>query len=99
MAQWNIQTQDYLNQERSLFEVIGVASSDGNPISYSNPFPVSLGSSNITIIGDISIPGIVTVTSTIDKPIHNHITEVGSTGILSTRYLPIGIGTQDLNLS
>ncbi len=29
MAQWNIQTQDYLNQERSLFEVNGVATRDG----------------------------------------------------------------------
>jgi hypothetical protein len=41
MAQWNITTQDYLNQERSLFEVVGVASSDGQIISDQNPFPVT----------------------------------------------------------
>jgi len=41
MAQWNIQIQDYLNQERSLFEVVGVASSDGQIISIENPFPVT----------------------------------------------------------
>ena len=41
MAQWNITTQDYLNQERSLFEVVGVASSDGQIISSQNPFPVT----------------------------------------------------------
>ena len=41
MAQWNITTQDYLNQERSLFEVVGVASSDGQIISAQNPFPVT----------------------------------------------------------
>ena len=41
MAQWNITTQDYLNQERSLFEVVGVASSDGQVISLQNPFPVT----------------------------------------------------------
>ena len=41
MAQWNITTQDYLNQERSLFEVVGVASSDGQVISIQNPFPVT----------------------------------------------------------
>jgi hypothetical protein len=41
MAQWNITTQDYLNQERSLFEVVGVASSDGQVISLTNPFPVT----------------------------------------------------------
>lgn len=41
MAIWNITTQDYLNQERSLFEVVGVASSDGQVICAQNPFPVT----------------------------------------------------------
>jgi len=93
MAQWNKNTQDFLNQERSLFEVVGVASSDGQIISPQNPFPVSLGSSNITINGDITIPGIVTVTSSADNPIHNHIVEVGTGGTLTTPYLPVGIST------
>ena len=99
MAQWNIQTQDYLNQERSLFEVVGVASSDGQVISYQNPFPVSLGSSNITINGDITIPGIVTVTSTPENPIHSHLVEVGTSSTLTTPYMPIGVGLTNLNLS
>ena len=52
MAQWNITTQDYLNQERSLFEVVGVASSDGQIISAQNPFPVTgtLGISSETVV-------------------------------------------------
>ena len=52
MAQWNITTQDYLNQERSLFEVVGVASSDGQIISHQNPFPVTgtVGISSDTLI-------------------------------------------------
>jgi hypothetical protein len=52
MAQWNITTQDYLNQERSLFEVVGVASSDGRIISSQNPFPVTgtVGISSETLI-------------------------------------------------
>jgi hypothetical protein len=52
MAQWNITTQDYLNQERSLFEVVGVASSDGRIISPQNPFPVTgtVGISSETLI-------------------------------------------------
>jgi hypothetical protein len=52
MAQWNITTQDYLNQERSLFEVVGVASSDGQIISPQNPFPVTgtVGISSETLI-------------------------------------------------
>jgi hypothetical protein len=93
MAQWNKVEQDYLNQERSLFEVNMIATKDGSPVSFENPFPVSLGSSNITINGDISIPGIVTVTSTPDNPIHNHIVEVGTGGTLTTPYLPVGIST------
>jgi hypothetical protein len=99
MAQWNITTQDYLNQERSLFEVVGVASSDGQVISYQNPFPVSLGSSSITINGSVNIPGIVTVSSSPQNPVHNHITEVGTSDILNVPYLPVGIGTTNLNLS
>ena len=52
MAQWNITTQDYLNQERSLFEVVGVASSDGQIISVQNPFPVTgtIGISSETVV-------------------------------------------------
>ena len=55
MAQWNKVNQDFLNQERSLFEVPMIATKDGNPVSFENPFPVSLGSSNITITGDVNI--------------------------------------------
>jgi hypothetical protein len=62
-------------------------------VSTTNPFPVSLGSSNITINGNITIPGIVTVTSTPDNPVHNHIVEVGTGGTLTTPYLPVGIST------
>jgi len=93
MAQWNKSTGDFLDQQRSLFEVVGVASSDGQIISPQNPFPVSLGSSNITINGDITIPGIVSVTSSPDNPIHNHIVEVGTGGTLTVPYLPVGIST------
>ena len=44
MAQWNIQTQDYLNQERSLFEVNGVATRDGKIVDNYNRFPVTINS-------------------------------------------------------
>ena len=93
MAQWNKNEQDYLNQERSLFEVFNVATKDGQQVSIDNPFPVSLGSSSITIIGDITIPGIVSVTSSPENPIHNHIVEVGTGGTLTVPYLPVGIST------
>ena len=42
MAQWNKNEQDYLNQERSLFEVNGVATRDGRIVDNINKFPVSV---------------------------------------------------------
>lgn len=99
MAQFNKVSQDFLDQERSLFEVNMIANKNGQVVTVDNPFPVSLGSSNITINGDITIPGIVTVTSSPQNPVHNHITEVGISSILTTPYLPVGVGTVNLNLS
>ena len=71
------------------------------PISYSNPLPVSLGSSNITITGDVNVGTTVSVTSTPENPVHIHITEVGSSGILQDEgvpYLPVGVGTVNIGL-
>ena len=103
MAQFNKNTQDFLNQERSLFEVPMIANKNGEVVSYDNPFPVSLGSSSITINGDITIPTTVSVASSPANPVHTHITQIGSSGLLedeSIPYMPIGIGTaQNLNLS
>ncbi|QPX48174.1 virion structural protein [Synechococcus phage S-SRM01] len=42
MAQWNKNEQDYLNQERTLFEVNGVATRDGHIVDEYNPFPVTI---------------------------------------------------------
>ncbi len=42
MAQWNKKTQDFLDQERSLFEVNGVATRDGRIVDNINRFPVSV---------------------------------------------------------
>ena len=44
MAQWNKNEQDYLNQERTLFEVNGVATRDGKIVDEYNRFPVSINS-------------------------------------------------------
>jgi len=72
MAQWNIQIQDYLNQERSLFEVFNVATSDGEQVTFDNPFPVSLGSSNITINGEVVIPGSIEISNDEGNPLPTH---------------------------
>ncbi len=41
MAQFNKNTQDFLNQERTLFEVNMVANKNGEIVSTTNPFPVT----------------------------------------------------------
>jgi hypothetical protein len=41
MAIWNKVDQDYLNQERSLFEVFNVATRNGEQVTIDNPFPVT----------------------------------------------------------
>ena len=99
MAQFNKNTQDFLNQERSLFEVPMIANKNGEVVTFDNPFPVSLGSSTITINGDITIPATISVASSEANPVHTHITEVGITSIITTPYLPVGVGTVNLNLS
>jgi hypothetical protein len=63
---------------------------NGDIISVTNPLPVSLGSSNINIIGSITIPTTVNVASSPENPVHNHITEVGTSGLLTVPYMPIG---------
>jgi hypothetical protein len=59
------------------------------------PIPVTLGSDTITITGDVNVGTTVTVDSTPESPVHTHITEVGTSGLLSTAYLPVG-GTVEL---
>jgi hypothetical protein len=53
---------------------------------------------DITITGDVTIPGTVTVSSTPEDPVHTHITEIGTSGILDVPYMPIG-GTVDANVT
>jgi hypothetical protein len=72
------------------YETHGLVTSDGAPVTTQNPLPVTIGSDNITITGDVNIVDTVSVNSTPEDPVHNHITEVGTSGILTTDYLPIG---------
>jgi hypothetical protein len=61
----------------------------GSIVTLLNPLPVTLGSANITVIGNTNIIDTVTVTSTPEDPVHTHITEVGTSGILAVPYMPI----------
>jgi len=60
-------------------------------VTVSNPLPVSIaGGGNISIYGNTNIIDTVTVSSTPENPVHVHLTEVGTSGQLTTPYLPIG---------
>ena len=50
---------------------------------------VNLGSNAFVISGNVLIPGIVQVFSDPDNPIHNHTTEVGTSGNLQVPWLPV----------
>jgi len=51
-------------------------------VTISNPLPVTLGSANITIIGNTNIIDTVTVNSSPEDPVHVHLTEIGTSGNL-----------------
>lgn len=72
------------------YETHSLVTSDGAAVSTGNPLPVTLGSDSITITGDVNLVDTVSVTSTEEDPVHTHITEVGTSGILDVAYLPIG---------
>jgi hypothetical protein len=52
MAQFNKSTQDFLNQERTLFEVNMIANKNGEVVTTTNPFPVTgtVGISSDTVV-------------------------------------------------
>ena len=62
-------------------------------VSTTNPLPVTLGSENITITGNVNFVDTVNVASSPENPVHVHITEIGSSGNLVANgfaYMPIG---------
>jgi len=89
MAQYNANTSSFLGQTKTLFEVNMLATESGQPVTNTNPLPVTLGSNNITITGNVNVGTTVQVSSTPENPVHSHITEVGNSGILTVSYMPI----------
>jgi hypothetical protein len=59
-------------------------------VGNNDPIPVTLGSETITIIGNITVPTTVNVASSPSDPVHVHLTEVGSSGLLTTSWMPVG---------
>ena len=90
MAQWRTDLNQFKQPHNvHLYELGMIATVDGNPVTNTNPFPVTLGSENITITGNVNVGTTVEVSSTPENPVHTHITEVGNSGILTVSYMPI----------
>ena len=91
MAQYKVETGTLDPKISSHYEVMMLANgANGNIVSTINPLPVTLGSENITITGNVNFVDTVNVASSPENPVHNHITEVGTSGLLTVPYMPIG---------
>ena len=89
MAQYNTETTSLDPKISSRYEVIYLANgAAGNLVTTSNPLPVTLGSNNITITGDVNVGTTVNVTSSPSNPVHTHVTEFGNVNISGTS-LPV----------
>jgi hypothetical protein len=82
---WNNTTNYVHPQDSNLRDVHRALqyNSAGEPV-----LRVDIGS-DININGDVNIPGTVTVDSTPEDPVHIHITEIGTSGLLAVPYMPI----------
>jgi hypothetical protein len=91
MAQWKADTQTFDQLISRRYEVMMLANNaNGDIVSTANPLPVTLGSENITITGNVNFVDTVNVASSPENPVHTHVTEVGTSGLLTIPYLPIG---------
>lgn len=59
-------------------------------ITNTDPIPVTLGSETITIEGDVIIGSTVEISNTEENGVNTHISSVGTSGVLTTDYLPVG---------
>jgi hypothetical protein len=59
-------------------------------ITSPDPLPVTLGSETITITGDVNVGTSVGINNTEENAANTHIASVGTSGVLTTPYLPVG---------
>jgi len=91
MTQYTTQDGDFLRTNRHIYDVVYLANNaNGDIVSVNNPLPVTLGSENITITGNVNFVDTVNVASSPENPVHTHVTEVGTSGLLTVPYMPIG---------
>ena len=89
MAQFRRDIQQFQKNGNTIFEVVMLSTNTGRPISTTNRLPVDLGTGTVTITGNVNVSTVVQVNSSPSNPVHNHITEVGTSGILTVPYLPV----------
>ena len=93
MATFNSSNGSFQKENKTLFEAQMLATSNGQVVSNTNPLPVTLGSGNVNITSNgsinVNVPNTIVVSSSPENPVHNHITEVGNSGILTVPYMPV----------
>ena len=72
MAQFNKNTHLFLENNKTLYEVNMLATKDGEVVSNTNPLPVTLGSENVTITGNVNIGATVEISNDDGSPIPTH---------------------------
>ena len=91
MAQFKVETGALDAAISKRYEVVMLANNaNGDIVTLSNPLPVTLGSSNITITGDVNVGTTVNVSSSPSSPVHTHVTEFGNVNISGTS-LPVNV--------
>jgi len=101
MAQFNKNEQDFLNQERTLFEVNMIANKNGEVVAVDNPFPVSLANNfGLDLFGRLKVSQPYTIFDNVnrydlDGQFSDVILGAGSTvGIITAQSSStLGIGT------
>ena len=71
---------------------VNIYNSNGQAITTDYRLPVDIGNTSINISGNVNIntPNVITVNSTPENPVHVHITEIGTTNLMSYAYMPVG---------
>jgi hypothetical protein len=92
MATFNSANGNYQSGNKTLFETQMLAISNGHVVDSNNRLPVDIGNTTINISGNVNIstPNTITVNSSPSDPVHVHLTEIGTSGILNVDYMPIG---------
>lgn len=79
-------TTPTFNRPDNLMQALQYNATTGQP-----ELRVTLGSESITITGSVNVGTVVEVSSTPENPVHTHISEVGTSGVLAVPYMPSGI--------